>query len=826
MSAEPALQQTPAQPVAPTPWAAVALAVLGPVLVLGATLAWLARPDPEAAKSPLVQAQEKAVAHDPDVLLLGASKVGTDLDQDALAKALGPARDELRPLNLSGTTAPVWYAILENRVYATGKKPRLIVVYSTFDWVLATRPTGEAERAMLLAQMGADEPVLRAKSLGEGVGGATWDRVRRHRTELHTAMMGFVRDAAVGLAFAPPDAQSVVDAGAKVAAPALESLFGAQAGLDLSHVPRAIPIVEQERETAKAATRVEDTLLPDFLALAKENGARIVFVHAPVRLAQEGAFAVDPQLLRDAVQMINEAGAGYVDLRELRLGDAAFGDATHLNRVGRDALTKALIARLQEIGATGDGPIAPAKLPVVTKPPKVARTGSPPALPEVKPTRGPRACGYEAPIPELRPINDFWLQTAGFGMVSPLVMLEDGAPMKAHAGREEFDEACKGAFLHQERAVKFSPTGATPDDLAKHTYAFALADEAPLRTAAGGEAWWVYPGTTLALEFEEPFAGAFGVAIDAVVYGEPKADPVVRLGDVEAPMRGVGLHRSASLTAPAPGGPWSLTVSSPADGGWVLIRRLVYGNAADARFVVGSPGGTSVNVIATDGVYAAPPAPLAPLGPAVDEAGIARWEIAGVPDTKELWSVASVAGCSPVRVLEDGKPLATPVVRVEDVKDAGKYTQVGTSLFARASDGGSPASNGRAYGAVLDETRRCRGLRWLYPGDALTLTVKPTFIASLLADPTEVEVGGAAVGAGEAEATLRVRVGDELFLEATFPVTALNSSPPRLPLARPLPRGPEPVTIELSTPPESPWVLVGSLALTEPGAIALPEGSP
>ncbi len=835
--AEPALQPPDFPPAVRPGVLAVALAVLLPVAMLGVPLGWWARPDPPAALSPTAIRLEKSLGTDPEVIVLGASKVGTDLDVAVIAEAFASSRQELAPLNLSGTTAPVWYAILKNRVYGLDKKPKLILVYSTFDWALATRPTSEAERAVLLGQMGDEEEVLQRKVLGAGSGGATWDRVRRRRTEAHTRLLAFVRDAAVGVTLAPKGEADVVTAGSAMAAPALDALFGMEAGLDLSAAHRAIPIVEETRaKTTVSTTHLEDTLLPDFLAMAREHDAQIVFVHAPVRASLEVSFQVEPALLRDAVQAINDAGAGYVDLRELRLSDAAFGDTVHLNRVGRDALTGALVERLREMGVGGEGPLTPARLPVVSIPPTVTRVGSPPVLPPVAPRRGPRACGWEAPIPDLRALNDFALQTAGLGMTSPLLLLEDGVALAPHATRAEFDDACKGAFLHQDRVVKFSPTGPDAESVGTHAYTFALSDDVPIRTEQGFEAWWVYPGTSLTIAFAEGYVapGAFGIVVDAVVFGEGAGAPVVRVDDgPEAPLLGQGLHRSAILAPAAPSGPWRMTVSAPPDGGWVLLRRVAYGSADDLRFVVGTPGETSVGILGANGTYAAAPAPLAPLGaPTPAEDGYAAFDISGlgVPDTKALYELASVRGCSPVRVLEDGASTLTAVPRVVDLPGApGRYTHEGSTLTIMGTDGAAPGANGRAYTAVLDDTRRCRGLRWLYPGDSLTLTVEPNLLARLLADPTRVELGGAAAAepvaadatagaaATEEEGTIRIRVGDTVYLDERFPLAALASTPPAWTLDRPLPRGPAPITVELAIPPSAPYTLVTSLELSEPG---------
>ena len=108
-------------------------------------------------------------------------------------------------------------------------------------------------------------------------------------------------------------------------------------------------------------------------------------------------------------------------------------------------------------------------------------------------------------------------------------------------------------------------------------------------------------------------------------------------------------------------------------------------------------------------------------------------------------------------------------------------------------------------------------------------------LAPLLADATRVEIGGVAVPTAvvegapptTAEGTLRIRVGDDVYLDTTFPLANLATTPPAWTLDRPLPRGPEPVILELSIPPDAPYPLFTSLAVSEPGALALgaaPEG--
>ena len=822
---------------------AVVLAALLPLLVIGLPLARWSVPDPTASKGDLATRLERAVENDPDVVVLGASKVGTDLDLPLLARELGLPPEQVAGVHLSGTTAPVWYAVLDNRVFGTGKTPKLVIVYSTFDWTLATLPSGESERTVLASQLDGDDPVLQRKTLGDD-GNATLTRIRLHRTETHATLMAWIRDASVGALLAKPAAgQSLAQAGGELAAPALERLFGLGAAIDASQISRAIPIVEAARATiAITAKRVEDTLLPDFVALASEQGARIVFVSAPVRRQVEIAIDYPPATARAAVSLLNGAGAGYTDLRDLALPDSAFGDATHLNKGGRDTLTRALVGRLKAMNAMNwmnegeKAGIVPAKLPVVQAMPTATRTGNAPALPKLEPKRGGGNCDWSAVVPGFNAISDSDLEVAGFGMVSPLRVTEDGVLLAPNATRDEFAFRCGGASQHQGGLVKFAPTEGPAEAAAARSYALALAEEIPVRSRYGFGGWWVYPGTTLRLDFSEGWKSdaadpGFGVTLEALALAAPAQPGTVtmRVADsAAAPLSQDGLHRSGAASIAPPSGAWSITIDAPADAGWVFIQRLRIGNAADTRVIIGQDGPTAIPALAASASYIGadgkPDAPLLPAAGAFtpQDGNVAKADVAmlGVPDTDALWKVSSVAGCSPLRVSEDGVLLKNPLVRAQDVVGNGAYAQVGQTLYALGSDGSSPAQNGRAYTIALDPSRACRGLRWVYPGDTLTLKLTPNLVSRLLGGAQRLEIGSAAVvpDGASPEARVVVKVGTEVRLDTRFKLGM--PAPPSWTFDPPLPRGPDPVYVEISLAADAPYLLLSSVALSEPGAPA------
>ena len=83
---------------------------------------------------------------------------------------------------------------------------------------------------------------------------------------------------------------------------------------------RVIPVVEYEGGgSAPPLPSARNSYIPDIMDLVNENGARFVFVRAPLapgNTQDDTSAEVD----RDAVAYLNEVGAGSVDLRTLGLG--------------------------------------------------------------------------------------------------------------------------------------------------------------------------------------------------------------------------------------------------------------------------------------------------------------------------------------------------------------------------------------------------------------------------------------------------------------------------------------------------------------------------
>ena len=219
------------------------------------------------------------------------------------------------------------------------------------------------------------------------------------------------------------------------------------------------------------------------------------------------------------------------------------------------------------------------------------RTGTPddlPGLPKV--ARVPNtACGFKYKIESLKPISDFVLNRSDLGKSSPIVLYEDNKALPGHAYPKDFEDGCVGAFRHAGFVVLFSPTGAGPESEKKHNYRIGLSDEVPMpRGDDGRPMYWIYPGTSLTLSFASGWDLAWGpmwIDIDAHRAGGQQGDVSVDIeGEGEVFETGDVLM---STEPDVPSGPWSITITSPSEGPYVLLNRLTIGNPNHALVVTG-----------------------------------------------------------------------------------------------------------------------------------------------------------------------------------------------------------------------------------------------
>jgi hypothetical protein len=208
-------------------------------------------------------------------------------------------------------------------------------------------------------------------------------------------------------------------------------------------------------------------------------------------------------------------------------------------------------------------------------------------------------CGYRFHLPWLEPLSDASLESTGSGRASPLLLLRDGKPLEPHANAPAYDKGCRFAFRHMPKFLFFSPDG----DVNAIGGAWTVAYDPAVPIARGGDerpAFWVYPGQTLTFTFDSGWQSAWGpmsVQVDA---------RLIYVGSAENPAPGSGPPATVSaleneesgsdprlgldaVPEPPPESAWTVEITSPPDGPFVLLELLRVGNDNNA-VVVTAPG--------------------------------------------------------------------------------------------------------------------------------------------------------------------------------------------------------------------------------------------
>lgn len=206
--------------------------------------------------------------------------------------------------------------------------------------------------------------------------------------------------------------------------------------------------------------------------------------------------------------------------------------------------------------------------------------------------RSDTACGWRVGLQHLESIADFTLAGDSLGRSSPLVASIDDVPLVPHSAPSRYADACDGAFRHQSKYLFYSP----PKLADGAALQVVLSEELPIPDEEGRPRYWVYPGTTLTITASGSWdAEAWGAA--HLVYdlrlrnvGLPNKPNATSSGAVtlalpDAELTG-GTQPIWRGSEPLTGsGPWTITISSPSDGPFVLVDGLAIGNGSWASVV-------------------------------------------------------------------------------------------------------------------------------------------------------------------------------------------------------------------------------------------------
>lgn len=538
--------------------------MLAPLGVIAASLAMLLEAQPEERDRRVAEADAMLARSPTEVVIVGNSKAGSDIDARALADQLD-LEGQVVPLGIFGSGMPAWYALLEQRVYGNGHRPRLVVVYGQLGALLHGRAVTDGERRAIAGWSTYPSAVLDREMFRRDPASRVRDRSAAWRSDI----LDGVRDIAVGLAFPhAPDGY---------ARASLEHLF-AEAQTRSTGQARVSPIAEA-RTAAMTSSDDDPALgyLPDLVRLAHANGARVLVVRAPVSGAARGRDAAATAVEEQLYALVNDLGVSWIDLHELPVPASAFRDDFHMTRAGATILTAALSDAIVK-GNVLEGGVLPAVPPFAAL--EVTRLGELPALSLGVP-RLKGGCEWLVAVAAPAELGDDILFAGGLGFSSPVRLEAGGIALSPHATRSLLDGACAGGFAHTGGGLHVSPPSSPPAELRA-----SLDPAVAVEAGHGSHQAWVYPGGALEWRLPSPM-GAEVVRVRAHVFAAVGGQAALVVGDRRVAFAPKGRFLEAEIEVATPGLPWSVAIEAGA-GTWLAVTQLEVEDASIHR-LVGAP---------------------------------------------------------------------------------------------------------------------------------------------------------------------------------------------------------------------------------------------
>ena len=722
-------------------------AILGPALVLGAAGAWYLRPVDHSPTEWVQKLDSQVKASDPEVVILGSSWAETNVDEKVLANRLGVPPAKVLTLSQTASAPPIWYAIAKYRLFGNGAKPKTIVLVAATKMLMGT--TLPAKDLPALEQhFVTPDAVLQEKVWGDARSPLITQMLGR-RAELRDLLVEQFRLRSLGLWLEPRPDRSLLDMQEAAGAVVFDAVEGN--GDAIAH--RFLPVVENEDATSASSVStvgVRDSFLVDLAELARENGSQLVVAIPPVASLQRSNQLLSPAREAELVQVANELGIGWIDLRKMDLDDSNFrADGGHMLDSGARTYTEALANRMLQIGALEEGPLAAATPPATIQ--KVERIGSPPTLEPARTKVVDEAgCRYGVDLGAWNFLTyGALLDSVGTNAVP--VRMKIGEELYVPGPNKNMnDKSCEPLWaFNGPRSLAMLPAGVALDSVE-----WVLNSELPNPEAEQQSTWWVYPNTRLQWTVADtPAEGTLHVEVAARGLGPSSSPAVLEVdGKTVALVEGAeGLV--ATLDLPVGAGLRQLALHSPADGPFLVVRRLSMELAGQHTDLVSPP------LIHAADVFAVPIAADTP--PPIEVGALEK------RDRHYGWTLPwdNQLTCSPVQILEDEVALPALATRKPSGKPVGPLVQhVGTFLSFVPPDKSDPRSNNKNYQVVLDpergcvwkSCRTCPTLRWMYSGDHLSARLDATARKVALGGIRALHIVGESMGGGDPEATLEV----------------------------------------------------------------------
>jgi hypothetical protein len=827
----------------------LALSIALPLLILLGGWGLLRRP---AAVSEEVWAFDRQLAiHEPEVIVFGSSLANRGVDMPVLARGLGLPENKLLLMQLPHSSLAHWYAMLKNRVFAQGHRPKLVLVVDAFTSMLHHDLLHDMEPNVerLMEHMTPNEPVLAEKVFQSDDPEQFREYVVRLRANAwRDGLLNRWRDLVLGTFFTrkgkPEELEKLVErvndevfANDKMNYDLHKQKLEEQIERGAPTATSNIPYSEDDWDLKRHA------LLPDMAALANEHGANLFFVRIPLPPSNTDMDYVPPEVESEAVDWIEALSAIYLDMRGLDLDDGMFEDMRHLSNRGAELFTGALARVLTAMHALEPGASSRA-IQSLERPQSVVVSGRElvaPSLAGAK--RSADGCRVEVDAGPFAALGWAGLEAlagreAGAGAPSPLRVTEGGVVLPHRRG----GAGCSGSAWIEGGKLIISPTtpGATLD--------VALTWETPDPADATGKPLrWVAPGSTVSMTFADPWTlpdNAFRVYARGQGVGAGQGAVTVSVqGESFTLVNHAGrLSGSSRLRAPREAG-WTLQVAVPSDGPWLLLHHLAIGAPPSTAFLIGRAEtlhGTSVRVVGgrvedtqVRATYANEPV-VVPIAPRLRRGGRGT----GAFDLRTLIDLSDSEErddlrpnqCSPLRVLEDGVPLQGAHAPCSDVIALGEGRScfaAGILIFA-STDGTDPVLNGRSYSLALTPRRVCdvmgqknaaflRDSWWLYPEDVAEFQLGAPTLGAFRdgANLLEVEVMPHVSPLAEPLQIVVTADGQTVLDQRWQPEGTMKRRRISWPLDPPLPVGTQELVVRFINPNDKSFALLTSVTLAE-----------
>ena len=709
------------------------LAVLVPLLLVAVVAAELGQPKMRTASVYSQAIDAGLTARPPEWIIVGNSKAKQDVDRRQLAEDLSFSGN-LEPVVLNGSTAPGWYAMLEQRVFGEGHRPKLVLVYGQLGAMLRNRPLTDTEVRNIEGLTDKPSAILESRVFGQSAHPIGRSQARAFR--LHEDAVVALRELTVGALFG--DSGPWRATGRAESSRAWASVFGPDAAVRTTGNTRMVPGAA-DLVSAPAVGAVGTEFVEDILRLCQAAGARVVFVRAPVATHVRSRDAVPEAVEAALYAHLNAANASWIDLHAIDLPAGAFRDDFHLLPAGAQALTSTLAARMLAADIVNGGVIR-------AVPPfrsiSVTREGSAPTFDVGAPApMQERACGWRATVAGTDALSDEAVADAGLGRTGPFVVEADGTLLSCGAAAKAFGETCSGSASMRAGEVRVS----TASGAAPRAVSVRVTESPSVTDESGTTTWWVPPGTTLRWRFEAPPAGK-NPTVSAVVRALKGRGATLWVEGVATPFRDSG--RVMRAESPIPAGAWSVGIEAAPDT-WLVVHSLA-AVGAERNFVVGAPWAES-HLLQSRPIFATEPVPV-PVEAV--EAGAGLWRV-DLPQWASLADDTQPSRCSPVEVSAANAPFgkATHSTRARLAAGGTGSAHEGGALWVRSA---APPDRAR-----LNPERSCiRGGKyfpgWLYDGDVGRVTVSGVRIRAHPLGIDTLRVDGVARG-GDVTLTVTVR---------------------------------------------------------------------